>query len=207
MTVFVNIYADNRPETLRSIIIWAAAVLFIGYQILNAFVPNEDMIIYVRILDVAATAVALWIFAPDAWGGIIRKSPEPRDFLIVGIWLKFLSSELQGIYAIIYRLGGAPRWLLSNELLPLSIMVGVIAVVCHVLAPGAIGARDGRPAVPRRNQYGLAIGFGCAVLMVGSLIASRPDIRPWLDQARPYISDWWKTGLLIKGVPIHPPAG
>lgn len=199
--MFVNIYADNRPETLRSIIIWAAAVLFIGYQILNAFVPNEDMIIYVRILDVAATAAALWIFAPDAWGGIIRKSPEPRDFLIVGIWLKFLSSELQGIYAIIYRLGGAPRWFLNNELLPGVIMVGVIAVVCHVLAPGAIGARDGRPAVPRRNQYGLAIGFGCAVLMVGALIASKPDVQPWLERTRPYIGDWWRTGQFGVGIP------
>lgn len=194
--MFVNIYADNRPETIRGIIIWATAALCVGYQILNIFVPNEDMIIYVRILDVAATAVALWIFAPDAWGGILRRTPVPRDFLIVGIWLKFLSSELQGIYAIIYRLGGAPKWFLNNELLPYIIILGIVAVVCHVCTPGALDARDGRPAVPRRNQYGLAIGFGCAVLTVGLLIASKPDVLPWLERSRPYIGDWWRTGEL-----------
>ncbi|UMY16681.1 hypothetical protein MMB17_18640 [Methylobacterium organophilum] len=192
----MNIYADNRPETIRSIIIWASAVFFTGYQILNVFVPNGEMILYVRILDVAATAVALWIFAPDAWGGFLRRTPIPRDFLIVGIWLKFLSSELQGIYAILYRLGGAPQWFLNNELLPWVIMIGIVAVVLHVCTPGALDERDGRPAVPRRNQYALAIGFGCAVLMVGALVASKPDVQPWLERTRPYIGDWWKTSFL-----------
>lgn len=186
--MFVNIYASNKPETIKSIIVWAAGFLLVGYQILNVFVPNADMIIYARILDTAATAVALIIFFPDTWHGFWRAIPKPRDFLIVGIWLKFLSAELQSIYALLYRLGGSPAWWLNNELLGVTVLISVIAVVCHVATPGTVEG-----VVPRRNQYGLAIGFGAALLVILSFVANKPDIAPWLEMTRPYISDWWKS--------------
>ncbi|WP_147027136.1 hypothetical protein [Methylobacterium oxalidis] len=192
----MNIYADNRPENIKSIILWAAALLFLGYTVINAFVPNGEMVVYVRILDVAATAVALWIFAKDAWIGVLRPVPKPRDFLIVGIWLKFLSAELLGIYALVYRLAGTPAWFLNNELLSPIILISVIAVVLHVCTPGTI---DG--VVPRRNQYALAIGFGAAVLITGFMIASKPDLQPYLERTRPYIGDWFRTGEIPSGPP------
>lgn len=203
--LFVNVYAHNEPETLKSIILWAACVLFIGYQVLNVFVPNEDMIIYVRVLDIAFTAVALVLFAPDAWLGLWRRVPKPRDFLIVGIWLKFFSAECQSINAVLYRLAGTPKWLLNNEFLPLAIMVGIVAVVCHVCTPGSVKEEGGSPAVPRKNLYALAIGSGFAVLMVGIFIVSKPDVGPFMERARPYIGDFWKTGFVPGGVPAGPP--
>lgn len=202
---FVNIYAHNEPETLKSIILWAVVILFIGYQTINVFVPNEDMIIYVRVLDIAFTAVALVLFAPDAWLGIWRKVPKPRDFLIVGIWLKFFSAEWQSVNAVLYRLAGTPKWLLNNELLPWAIMVGIVAVVCHICTPGAVRKEGGSPAVPRRNFYALAISSGIAVLIVGLIIVNKPDIGPLMERIRPYIGDWWRTGFVPGGVPAAPP--
>ncbi|MGU3363046.1 hypothetical protein ACLBWX_22275 [Methylobacterium sp. M6A4_1b] len=194
--MFVNIYASNKPENIRGIMLWSAIALFVGYQILNVFVPNSEMILYVWILDSATTAVALWIFAADAWAGIWRSMPRPRDFPIVGIWLKVLSAELQSINAIIYRLSGKPDWWLNNELLGGIILLSVVAVVCHVCTPGTV-EEDGNPVVPRRNQYALAIGFGIAVFAVGALIASKPVIGPYLERSRPWIGDWWQTGIRL----------
>ncbi len=201
MDGFFNIYqgkrvTERRPETIRNLIVFAAIGLFIGYQVINVFIPNAEMIIYVRILGIAANATALYIFAGDAWRGVWRATPLPRDFLICGIWLKFLADFLQGIYALVYRLAGTPAWFLNSEILSPIIMLGVVAVVLHMCVPGTVEG-----VVPRRNQYALAAGFGIAVLLVGFLIASKPDIRPYIERARPYISDWWRTGS------VEPPAG
>ena len=188
--MFVNIYQGDtsKPETIRSIIVWAAVLLFIGYQIVNAFVANGEMIIYVRILDISATTAALYIFARDAWKGLWRRAPRPRDFLITGIWLKFFSAWLIGIYGVVYRLAGEPKWLFNNEILPLALMIGIVAVVLHICTPGTAGA------VPRRSQYALAVSLGAATLIAGFLVASKPDIRPWVEPLKPWISDWWRTG-------------
>lgn len=190
--MFLNIYqgkrvTESRPEDIRSIILWTGLLLFIGYQAINAFVPNGEMIVYVRILDISATTAALYIFARDAWKGLWRKVPRPRDFLIAGIWLKFFSAWLIGIYGVVYRLSGEPKWLFNNEILPVALFIGVIAVVLHVCTPGTAGS------VPRKSQYALAISLAAATLLAGFLIASKPDIRPWVETLRPYIADWWRT--------------
>ncbi|MCJ2038550.1 hypothetical protein MKK55_06210 [Methylobacterium sp. J-059] len=62
------------------------------------------------------------------------------------------------------------------------VMPSMVASVLHAAAPGAV---DG--TVPRRNRIALGIGAGSGVSAVVFLIAIRPDIRPIIDRARPYI--------------------
>lgn len=44
--------------------------------------------------------------------------------------------------------------------------------------------------MPRRSRVALGIGVGAAVLVVGAIIATRPDIGPAIERTRPWIGDW-----------------
>ena len=37
------------------------------------------------------------------------------------------------------------------------------------------------------------------VHMADAIVATQPDIRPAIERTRPYIGDWWRTGVLPFG--------
>lgn len=184
------IYNDG-PSGIRQILYLSALLLFAGYQTFNVFVPNADMIVATRILAAAFYSVVVYAYAGDAWAAVRRPVPSKADFLILGIWLSFLSHLAQTVYAAIYRLADAPQWLLNAEVVPIIVLFSMIAAVLHVAATGSI---DGE--VPRRSRIALGLGVGVAVLLVGAVVATRPDIAPAIERTRPYIGDWWRTGEL-----------
>jgi hypothetical protein len=63
-----------------------------------------------------------------------------------------------------------------------------------LLAPGAIGGM-----VPRRNRIAIGAGLGVAIGLVLLLSFAKPDLRPYVEWMRPYISDWFNTGGLPGG--------
>ena len=193
------IYKDG-PGGIRQVLYLTALVLFVGYQTINVFVPNADMIIATRILAAAFYSVVVFAYAGDAWDAIRNPEPDKSDFLITGIWLSFLSHLCQTVYAIIYRLADAPTWLLNAEVVPFIVGLSMVAAMLHIVATG--GVKEG---VPRRSRIALGIGVGVAVLLVGAVVATRPDIGPTIERARPWIGDWWHTGFIPGSVPTGPP--
>ncbi len=191
---------NEGPTGIRQVLYLTGLGLFVGYQCINVFVPNADMIVATRILAAAFYSVVVYAYAGDAWAAVRRPVPTKADFLIVGIWLSFLSHLAQTVYATIYRLADAPQWLLNAEIVPAIVLLSMMAAVLHVAATGSI---DGE--VPRRSRIALGVGVGVAVLIVGAVVATRPDIGPAVERARPWISDWWRTGAVPGAVPTGPP--
>lgn len=187
---------NQGPEGIRQILYLTALVLIVGYQGFNAFVPNADMIVATRILAAGFYSVVVWAYAGDAWAAIRRPVPTKADYLILGIWLSFLSHLGQTVYATLYRLANAPQWLLNAEIVPIIVLFSMLASVLHVCATGAV---DGE--VPRRSRIALGLCVGAAVLLVGAILATRPDIGPAIERTRPWIGDWWKTGEIWSGGP------
>lgn len=193
------VYNDG-PTGIRQVLYLTGLLLFVGYQCVNVFVPNADMIVATRILAAAFYSVVVYAYAGDAWAAVRRPVPTKADFLIVGIWLSFLSHLMQTVYAAIYRLADAPQWLLNAEIVPVIVLISMLGAVCHVAATGSVNGE-----VPRRSRIALGVGVGAAVLIVGAVVATRPDIGPAVERARPWIGDWWKTGFVPGGVPTGPP--
>lgn len=185
------IYNDPRPEQIRGTIYFSALILFAGYQCLNAFVPNADLILATRTLAVGFYTAVLYIYGPDAWRALTAPKPKRSDFLIVGIWVSFASHDAQSLYSILYRLAPS-QWLLNSEVVSPIVLLAVIGAILHISAPGAV---DG--TVPRRNRMALGFGVGIATIMVAVLLVTRPDIGPLLERTRPWIGDWWSTGALL----------
>lgn len=132
------------------------------------------------------------------------RAPQPQKsaFLVVGIWLSFLSRLLQTIDAIVHRLADAPPWLLNAEIVPFTGQASILAAMLHIVATGAIEGE-----VPRRSQVALGISVGLAVILLGAILATRPDVGPIIERARPWIGDGWRTGELPGAVPTgSPPA-
>lgn len=189
---------NQGPDGIRQVLYLTALLLLIGYQTINAFVPNADMIVATRILAAGFYSAVVFAYAGDAWEAVRAPKPQKSDFLIVGIWLSFLSHLMQTIYAIIYRLADAPLWLLNAEVVPFIVGASILAAMLHIVATGAIEGE-----VPRRSQVALGIGVGMAVILVGAILATRPDIAPVIERTRPWIGDWWKTGA-APGAPPGP---
>ncbi|MFY9294033.1 MAG: hypothetical protein WAP03_25565 [Methylorubrum rhodinum] len=70
----------------------------------------------------------------------------------------------------------------------------------HVCAPGLIAGE-----VPRRQLIVFGVWVGLAVPLVGAVLATRPDIGPVIERARPWIGDWWRTGAVPGTAPTGPP--
>ncbi|MGV7034764.1 hypothetical protein [Methylobacterium symbioticum] len=73
------IYNDNRPERIRGTIYISALVLLVGYQLINAFVPNADMIVATRTPAAGFYAVVLDVYAGDAWRAAVKLEPRRSD--------------------------------------------------------------------------------------------------------------------------------
>lgn len=190
------IYNDESPERIRGTIYLSILLLFVGYQLINIVVPNADMILATRVLATGFYSAVLYVYWRDAWTALRKPDPRRSDFLIVGIWASFLSHWCQNLYSLAYRLAQAPQWLLTAEVVSPIVMLSVVAAVLHVAAPGAV---DG--TVPRRNRIALGVGVGIAALAVAALMAARPDIRPLIERTRPFIGDWFQTGMMPPGAP------
>jgi hypothetical protein len=183
---------NQGPDGIRQVLYLTGLALLVGYQSINVFVPNADMIVATRILAAGFYSAVVFAYAGDAWAAVIEPKPQKSDFLIAGIWLSFLSHLLQTIYAIIYRLADAPTWLLNAEVVPFIVGASILAAMLHIVATGAIEGE-----VPRRSRVTLGIAVGAAVILVGAVLATRPDIAPAIERARPWIGDWWRTGRLF----------
>lgn len=185
------IYNDPRPERIRGTIYLSVLLLFAVYQVINAFVPNADLILATRTLGAGFYATVLYVYGPDAWKALTAPHPKRSDFLIVGIWISFASQLGQSIYSILYRLAPS-QWFLNSEVVSWIVLGSVVASILHVSAPGAV---DG--TVPRRNRIALGVGVGLATITVAFLLVTRPDIGPLLERTRPYIGDFWSTGAML----------
>lgn len=185
------IYDKEGPYTIFERVSVAVILLTLGYETLNVFISNAEMLKYWRILGVASYAVSLYIFAPDCWVGMFKRPPRPRDYVICAIWLKFFGDWLFALHSLVFRLAGEPRWMLNNELLPGILNVGMIAVYLHISSPGQNGE-----GVPQRNRYAMAYGIGASILLIGLVATGYPSIAPIVNSACPYLSDWFGTDLV-----------
>ncbi|WP_430914063.1 hypothetical protein [Methylobacterium sp. sgz302541] len=192
---------NGGPEHLRGVLWLGVLALVAGYETVNMFVPNADMILATRIIAGAIYSTVLYVYGREAWKAVRKPKPDRADFLIVGIWLSFLSLLFQTSYAILYRLADAPKWLLNAEIVPLIVMVSILGAICHVAAPA-----DEEGQIPPRNRIAFGVMVGIAALAFGVLVATRPDIRPLIERTRPFIGDWFRTGdALVPGA--YPPTG
>lgn len=187
------IYDPKDPHRIRDLLFITLVLLLLGYVALNAVVPNADIIIAARVLQAAASVVVLYVYGSDAWAAFTRPQPERSDFLILGIWLGFFSGLAQAVYAILFRLAGAPAWMLYMETVAPTVLISVLAAVLHVAAPGGL---DG--TVPRRNKIALGAMFGLGVVGVGVLLFLRPDLASVIERTPMWLRDFWETGLLME---------
>jgi drug/metabolite transporter (DMT)-like permease len=172
----------------------AIAVLGGGYLAIDAVAPNADMLLGWRVLQAATSASVFYVYWPDAKIAMLTHEPRKGDFLILGITFGWIATFCQATYSIVFRLAGSPGWLMNADPVGLWLMLSVLGGILHLLAPGAIGG-----SVPRRNRLALGAGLGAAIALVLFLSFAKPDIRPYVDWLRPYISDWFNTGGLPHG--------
>jgi hypothetical protein len=183
------LYADNRPETIRSRVVFSAIILVFAIIFLGIIVPEGDLIIATRIFQASTAASVVVVYWPDARLAWKSNSPEVGDYLIVGITIGWCATLCQAMFSVIYRLAGGPLWFANADVNSLWILMSSISGWLHIMAPGAV---DGK--VPRRNRLGLGISIGASVAVTCLVLWSRPNIAPALEFFRPALED---TGLWI----------
>lgn len=189
-----GIYNDDRPETVGSTLGWVCFALGVGYVALNVFLPNNDLNIF---LDAVIWVLGLYVvikYLPRSVVTILRGHGSSADFLVVGIFLSWLSQSGRAAGSIITRLSSFdPAWL-NGEYFGLVKLMTILAAVCHVISAGAIQFDDGSESLPRRSRFGLAATFFVAITMGALLISFKPDMKPWVDRMPGWTRDLFQTG-------------
>jgi hypothetical protein len=80
------------------------------------------------------------------------------------------------------------------------VLLSMLTATLHVCAPGLIAGE-----VPRRQRIVFGVWGGLAVLLVGAVLATRPDVGPIIKRAWPWIGDFWRSGAMPGAVPAGPP--
>jgi hypothetical protein len=191
------LYSDNRPETIRSRVVFSACILVCAILILGVVVPEGDLIIATRIFQASTAASVVAVYWPDARSAWKSNSPEVGDYLIVGITIGWCATFCQAMFSVIYRLAGGPLWFANADVNSLWILMSSISGWLHIMAPGGV---DGK--VPRRNRIGLGVSIGSAVASTCLVLWSRPDIGPTLEMFRPALEDTaiWIWSLILRAV-------
>jgi hypothetical protein len=187
------LYSDNRPETIRSRVVFSSILLVLTLLWLGVVIPEGDLIIACRIFQASTAASVVAVYWPDARFAWKSNSPEVGDYLIVGITIGWSATFCQAMFSVIYRLAGGPLWFANADINSLWIVMSSISGWLHIMAPGAV---DGK--VPRRNRLGLGAGIGAAVAVTCLVLWSRPNIGPALEFFRPALENTaeWLVGLI-----------
>lgn len=203
--VWVNRYSGDytKRESVRSTIGWVCLALLIGYVGFNVFLPNNDLNIG---LDVVIWVLGLYVvlkYAKKSFVTIVRGTGESPDFLVVGITLSWLSQSGRAAGSIVTRLSGFdPAWL-NSEFFGFVKMLTIFAAVCHVVPAGAIQI-DGGESLPKKSRFGLATAFVIAASLTVFLLATKPNLKPYIDNMPGWSRDMFQTGALPD--PKNPPS-
>lgn len=199
MTWLVNRYAGNYQEraNVRSTILWWCFLLGLAYVAFNAFFPNNDVNVA---LDAIIAVLSLYVVAKytvKSTLAIFSGEGDSGSFLIVGVFLSWLTQSGRAMGSIVSRLSGFdPSWL-NSEFFGWIKILTIFAAVCHVVAAGAI-QRDGKESVPAPSRYGLGIAFAIAFALAATLVAVKPNLRPFVDDLPTWSIDMFRTGFRLK---------
>ena len=189
-----GIYNQSGPETVGSTIGWVCFALLIGYVALNVFLPNNDLNIF---LDAIIWVLGLYVVIKYLHRSLItifRGAGQSPDFLVVGIFLSWLSQSGRAAGSIVTRLSALdPSWL-NGEYFGFIKLVAILAAVCHVISAGAIQFDDGSESLPKRSRFGLAAAFIIAIGVAVSLLAMKPDLKPWIEIMPAWSKDLFQAG-------------
>lgn len=184
-----TIYDDDRPENIRSTIGWTVAILTIGYILINAFVPNNDINIAVDVLVGVMATMALVYYLGAAVRAVWTGSQANTDYLIVGITLSWLSQDGQAWMRVVARLSQFDPAFLNSELFAPLKLLSVVAAVLHVIPRGAANG-----VVPTGDRVAVGIALLVAAVLSVGILTLRPDPRPMIQNAPIWMKDLFQTG-------------
>ena len=187
--MWVNIRNDGRPENIRSIIAWISMVLMAGMVGFNVVLPNNDINIGVGVLIVCTASMVLCIYGRPALRAVASGSAEGTDYLIVGICLSWVATDLREVLVIVGRLANLPPTLFNAEFWAPIKLLYPIAAVLHVLPKGAL---DG--VVPKGNKLVVFWTFACATLLALGVLVYHPNTSDLIERMPVWMRDYWGTG-------------
>jgi len=137
----VILYSDNRPETIRSRVVFSAVLMVFAILILGIVVPEGDLVKATRIFQASTAAAVVAVYWPDARAAWKSNSPEVGDYLIVGITIGWMATLCQALFSVIYLLAGGPLWFANADVNSLWILMSSISGWLHIMAPGAVDGK------------------------------------------------------------------
>jgi hypothetical protein len=162
-------------------VIWAIAVIITAFVIFRVVAPADKILEELRIFQLSVGMMMAVSYGPEVWKILRGQRPAHGDLLILGVFLTGVGFVLQGVWFLLWRLGGKPNWMLDATGFAAIVLLLVIAAVLHVLSPGAIGAK-----VPRRNLLWLGVAVGITFGLVTWIYATRPNATAIVDWLEPF---------------------
>ncbi len=170
---------------LRPRIAWRFLWLFLipnAVIVAAALVTDAHPLIFWLNSVVVALAVCVCIaFAPAIFKIFTEERDLDRaDIMAFGVWLSWFSIILRTGLSLVWRLQGAPMWMVNTDYSSYYLFMTAFAAACHVAAPGALAER-----VPVRKWTVIGLIAAAAVLaaIAVSTLLNHTDLvefRSWV---------------------------
>ncbi|WCS27204.1 hypothetical protein LOK46_10425 [Methylobacterium sp. NMS14P] len=170
-------------DVLFSRFFWLSVLLTIGFAMVARASQADDLGESVRIFVLAAAAIALVTYMPNAMRAAAERPwPSPSSRGVWGVYLLALGSVGSGVFGLLWRLGGFQNFVVNNAVNYYFIALSGVGFMLMVSAPNLFGE-----GVPPKERILLGSKWVVALGLVLILALTQPDLRWLVEKLRPWL--------------------
>lgn len=157
---------------LRARLLVLFVLLSAFYWIVSWLTPSSSNMEFEHIARTSISLAVVMAYASIFAGALMSSRPDRVEQLSAGIVLSWVSTLLVSMWALLYRLGGRPAWMLDSDIYGYLIHLQVLGGILHITAPGAVGG-----GIPRRNWISLGVASGVTLFVFLMIIGFQPNAQ------------------------------
>lgn len=189
MSRLVNRAAGRVGYTIRRILrgrlLIAGVVMSAIYWLGTLATPGTSNLEFEHIARTSVALAVVLAYASIFAAALLSTRPDRVEQLSSGIVLSWVSTVLVSLWALVYRLGGKPAWMLDSDFYGYLIHLQVLGGILHITAPGAVGG-----GIPRRNWISLGVACGVTLFIFLMIVGFQPDARAVVN----FLEHYFRSG-------------
>jgi hypothetical protein len=163
-------------DLIRSRTLWAGLLCFAAFVPLAAFIPPSPLFEFLHGIRIAIGLVVLLLFAPPVFQALRTTRLTDVLQLRLGITLNAFSLVMTGVWLILWRANGFPRWMVQSDFNAWLLWLQILGYTLHITAPAATPG-----AVPAKSWAYVGAAFVAGFAFALFMAWVQPDLTAIVD--------------------------
>lgn len=162
------------PFPLWNVLIWEAVITVL----VVVLVPNEELLIALRIGIVSVWSAVGVIFAPDAWRSMFNRDPTSGQKLVLAVGIGAVATAGLSNISVLWRIS-PQAWIANSDWTVFFCVAAIFSGLLHCRTPESIDR-----TMPRKDRLTLGVFIGVGVMLAGVVLVLQPRIVTWVNGLR-----------------------